>query len=277
MRLTDEMIRAGHDAYEAKAREMGHVSGSPVPWDEVPEPYRSCTVAAYEAVLAALADGGAVEAQDQRITCPWCHRLVSGVEPHPCVPVSGRVVEGDEDRLREQLENDPSWLRSDRDSWKQLAHLSRERAEAAEDRVGELEAALREAHRQLSRYEFKGGKQVGRAMMTMEKVLPALSAAGEGRCNAGNCVRVFGHDGLCDPGLPAAGEAGEPADDDYETRALSTKTGRLEAQARRSAGEAKPEPVRDVCKRYARFPTDEPPYCTCPGSSCREDDEGGER
>ena len=51
--ISEDVARAGHEAYEAKARELGHVSGSPVPWDEVPEPYRSCTLAAYEAVLIA--------------------------------------------------------------------------------------------------------------------------------------------------------------------------------------------------------------------------------
>jgi hypothetical protein len=45
--------KAGHEAYEAKAHEMGHVSGSPVPWEDVPEPYRSCTLASIAAALAA--------------------------------------------------------------------------------------------------------------------------------------------------------------------------------------------------------------------------------
>ncbi len=54
VRPPDHVVEAGHDAYEAKARELGYVSGSPVPWSEVPEPYRSCTIAGYEAALGAL-------------------------------------------------------------------------------------------------------------------------------------------------------------------------------------------------------------------------------
>jgi hypothetical protein len=44
----------------------------------------------------------------------------------------------------------------------------------------ELLAALAEAHRQLSRYDHKGPKQIGRALTTMERALgiePGLDAA----------------------------------------------------------------------------------------------------
>jgi hypothetical protein len=53
LRPSEAVLRAGHDAYEAQARELDHVSGSPVPWEDVPEPYRSCTIAAYTAAIAA--------------------------------------------------------------------------------------------------------------------------------------------------------------------------------------------------------------------------------
>jgi hypothetical protein len=36
-------------------------------------------------------------------------------------------------------------------------------------------AALLEAHRQLSRFDYKGPKQLGRAMMTIERACPELA------------------------------------------------------------------------------------------------------
>ena len=54
--LVDALARVGHDAYESYSRAVGHVSGSPVPWEDVPEPYRGATLAGYRAALAFLTD-----------------------------------------------------------------------------------------------------------------------------------------------------------------------------------------------------------------------------
>ena len=51
--IVEAACYAGHNAYEARSRTQGHVSGLPVPWAEVPEPYRSSTIAGYRAGLAA--------------------------------------------------------------------------------------------------------------------------------------------------------------------------------------------------------------------------------
>jgi hypothetical protein len=52
--LQKKMAAAGHAAYEAKAQELMYTSASPVPWEDVPEPYRSCTLAGYAAALAVV-------------------------------------------------------------------------------------------------------------------------------------------------------------------------------------------------------------------------------
>lgn len=69
-----------------------------------------------------------------------------------------RDVRYQEKLLRDELENDPRWLRSDRDSWKQLAQKAQRRADIVEsvlrghashlmNDVHRLIAADREAHR----------------------------------------------------------------------------------------------------------------------------------
>lgn len=54
---------AGHDAYEAESKLRGHVSGSPVAWCDVPEPYYSATVAGYTAGIRAAIDAVTGEQQ----------------------------------------------------------------------------------------------------------------------------------------------------------------------------------------------------------------------
>jgi len=45
------------------------------------------------------------------------------------------------------------------------------------DEAHRLRAALRRAHEQLSKHDCKGPKQIGRAMMTIEGVMPELARA----------------------------------------------------------------------------------------------------
>jgi hypothetical protein len=89
--------------------------------------------------------------------------------PHNAVPnPAADVVSWDEERQ--------CWQRSAAEQVEIIRRTAVERDEARAE-VERLRAALRRAHEQLSKYDRKGPKQIGRAMLTIERVMPELTLA----------------------------------------------------------------------------------------------------